>query len=85
MVDTIVALIVLINSLCLFGMFLVLSLLPYSWRNKQAVHTPTLLGRGTGVALTCVVVTVAGPLPLFGGITTNAVSQPIRTTGRRTG
>lgn len=43
-----------------------------------------LFPRVEGVALTWAVVIWAG-LDLLGGMTTRAVSQPIRTTGRRTG
>lgn len=38
-----------------------------------------------GVAFTGVALTMVAPLPLAGGITTSAVSQPIRTTGSSTG
>ena len=40
--------------------------------------------RGAGVAFTCVGTTWAG-LDLLGGMTTSAVSQPIRTTGSSVG
>lgn len=39
----------------------------------------------TGVAFTGVALTIVAPLPLEGGITTSAVSHPIRTTGSSTG
>lgn len=38
-----------------------------------------------GVAFTGVALTIVAPLPFEGGITTSAVSQPIRTTGSSTG